>query len=143
MHFENENGLKPHFCPLLALNGPFLGQHIFFSNKQITFEDLRWERERERERKIKEEEEEEEEEEEIILFLQTNKLQITKLINNLVYKKGASHPYNVQDWHPFGSYSILLLFLIKRNWTTHTQETRSPQRQSSQSSFATSFQPEE
>ena len=30
MHFEQGNGLKPHFGPFLALNGPFLGQHIFF-----------------------------------------------------------------------------------------------------------------
>ena len=30
MIFEEENGLKPHFGPFLALNGPFLGQHIFF-----------------------------------------------------------------------------------------------------------------
>ena len=30
MHFEQENGLKPHFGPFLALNGLFLGQHIFF-----------------------------------------------------------------------------------------------------------------
>ena len=27
---EEENGLKPHFGPFLALNGPFLGQQIFF-----------------------------------------------------------------------------------------------------------------
>ena len=33
MHFEQENGLKPHFGPFLALNGPFLGQHIFFFQK--------------------------------------------------------------------------------------------------------------
>ena len=25
MHFEQANGLKPHFGPFLALNGPFLG----------------------------------------------------------------------------------------------------------------------
>ena len=31
MHFEQENGLKPHFGPFLALNGPFSGQHIFFT----------------------------------------------------------------------------------------------------------------
>ena len=31
MHFEQDNGLKPHFGPFLALNGPFLGQQIFFS----------------------------------------------------------------------------------------------------------------
>ena len=31
MHFEQENGLKPHFGPFLALNGPFLGQHIFLT----------------------------------------------------------------------------------------------------------------
>ena len=31
MHFDQENGLKPHFGPFLALNGPFLGHHIFFS----------------------------------------------------------------------------------------------------------------
>ena len=34
MHFEQENGLKPHFGPFLALNGPFLGQHIFFTKIQ-------------------------------------------------------------------------------------------------------------
>ena len=31
MSFEQENGLKPHFGPFLALNGPFLGQHIFLT----------------------------------------------------------------------------------------------------------------
>ena len=31
MHFEQDNGLKPHFSPFLALNGPFMGQQIFFS----------------------------------------------------------------------------------------------------------------
>ena len=31
MHINQENGLKPHFCPFLALIGPFLGQIIFFS----------------------------------------------------------------------------------------------------------------
>ena len=31
MHFLKENGLKPHFGPFSALNGPFLGQHIFFT----------------------------------------------------------------------------------------------------------------
>ena len=31
MHINQENDLKPHFGPFLALNGPFLGQHIFFS----------------------------------------------------------------------------------------------------------------
>ena len=31
MHFEQENGLKPHFGPFLALIGPFLAQIIFFS----------------------------------------------------------------------------------------------------------------
>ena len=31
MIFEQENGQKPHFSPFLALIGPFLGQHIFFS----------------------------------------------------------------------------------------------------------------
>ena len=34
MHFEQENDQKPHFGPFLALNGPFLGQHIFFSKIQ-------------------------------------------------------------------------------------------------------------
>ena len=34
MHFDQENGLKPHFGTFLALNGPFLGQHIFFSKIQ-------------------------------------------------------------------------------------------------------------
>ena len=29
MHFEQENGRKPHFSPFLALNGPFLGQQFF------------------------------------------------------------------------------------------------------------------
>ena len=28
MHFDQENGLKPHFGPFLALNGPFLGQNM-------------------------------------------------------------------------------------------------------------------
>ena len=41
MIFEQENGQKPHFSPFLALNGPFLGQHIFFQNsKNVTFLDL-------------------------------------------------------------------------------------------------------
>ena len=31
MIFEEENGLKPHFGPFLALNGPFLAHQIFFS----------------------------------------------------------------------------------------------------------------
>ena len=31
MRFEQENGLKPHFGPFLALIGPFLAQIIFFS----------------------------------------------------------------------------------------------------------------
>ena len=31
MHIEQENGLKPHICPFLALIGPFLAQIIFFS----------------------------------------------------------------------------------------------------------------
>ena len=30
MHINQENDLKPHFGPFLALNGPFLGQQIFF-----------------------------------------------------------------------------------------------------------------
>ena len=34
MIFEQENGQKPHFSPFLALIGPFLGQHIFFSKIQ-------------------------------------------------------------------------------------------------------------
>ena len=29
-HYEQENGLKPHFSPFLALNGPFLGQQNLF-----------------------------------------------------------------------------------------------------------------
>ena len=41
MHFEQENGLKPHFGPFLALNGPFLGQRIFLQkSKNVTFLDL-------------------------------------------------------------------------------------------------------
>ena len=28
-YIEQENGLKPHFGPFLALIGPFLGQQIF------------------------------------------------------------------------------------------------------------------
>ena len=32
MHFEQENGLKPHFGPFLALNRPFQGQQIFFQH---------------------------------------------------------------------------------------------------------------
>ena len=32
MHFEQDNGLKPHFGPFLALNGPFQGQQIFFQH---------------------------------------------------------------------------------------------------------------
>ena len=31
MLYEQENDQKPHFGPFLALNGPFLGQHIFFN----------------------------------------------------------------------------------------------------------------
>ena len=31
MHINQGNDLKPHFGPFLALNGPFLGQHIFFT----------------------------------------------------------------------------------------------------------------
>ena len=31
-HIEQENGLKPHFGPFLALIGPFLGQQIFFQH---------------------------------------------------------------------------------------------------------------
>ena len=31
MHFEQENGLKPHFGPFLALNGPFSRPANFFS----------------------------------------------------------------------------------------------------------------
>ena len=34
MHINQENDLKPHFGPFLALNCPFLGQHIFFSKIQ-------------------------------------------------------------------------------------------------------------
>ena len=34
MHFDQENDQKPHFGPFLALNGPFLGKHIFFSKIQ-------------------------------------------------------------------------------------------------------------
>ena len=34
MHFEQANSLKPHFSPFLALNGPFMGQQIFFSKIQ-------------------------------------------------------------------------------------------------------------
>ena len=30
MHINQENGLKPHSGPFLALTGPFLGQQIFF-----------------------------------------------------------------------------------------------------------------
>ena len=30
-HIEQENGLKPHFGPFLALNGPFSGPANFFS----------------------------------------------------------------------------------------------------------------
>ena len=39
MHINHENDLKPHFSPFLALNGPFLGQHVFFSQKSenVTF----------------------------------------------------------------------------------------------------------
>ena len=41
MHINQENDLKPHFGPFLALNGPFLGQHIFFQkSKNVTFLDL-------------------------------------------------------------------------------------------------------
>ena len=32
MHFEQENGLKRHFGPFLALIGLFLGQQIFFQH---------------------------------------------------------------------------------------------------------------
>ena len=31
-HIEQENGLKPHFGPFLALIGPFLGQQIFIQH---------------------------------------------------------------------------------------------------------------
>ena len=34
MHINQENDLKPHFGPFLALNGPFLGQHIFFQKSE-------------------------------------------------------------------------------------------------------------
>ena len=34
MHSEQINDQKPHFGPFLALNGPFLGKHIFFSKIQ-------------------------------------------------------------------------------------------------------------
>ena len=38
MHFEQMNDQKPHFGPFLALNCPFLGQHIFFQkSKNVTF----------------------------------------------------------------------------------------------------------
>ena len=41
MHNNQENDLKPHFGPFLALNGPSLGQHIFFQkSKNVTFLDL-------------------------------------------------------------------------------------------------------
>ena len=42
MHNNQENDLKPHFGPFLALNGPFLGQNIFFFQKSenVTFLDL-------------------------------------------------------------------------------------------------------
>ena len=41
MHINQENDLKPHFGPFLALNGPFLGQHIFFQKSEnVTFLDL-------------------------------------------------------------------------------------------------------
>ena len=33
-HLEQENDQKPHFGPFLALNCPFLAQHIFFSKIQ-------------------------------------------------------------------------------------------------------------
>ena len=33
MHFEQENGLKPHFGPFLALINPFLSQIILFKNR--------------------------------------------------------------------------------------------------------------
>ena len=40
MIFEEENGLKPHFGPFLALNGPFLGPRIFFrKSAYVTFLD--------------------------------------------------------------------------------------------------------
>ena len=32
MNFEQENGLKPHFGPSLALIGPMLGPTIFFQH---------------------------------------------------------------------------------------------------------------
>ena len=41
MHNNQENDLKPHFGPFLALNGPFLGQQIFFQKSENnTFLDL-------------------------------------------------------------------------------------------------------
>ena len=41
MHINQENDLKPHFGPFLALNGPFLAQHIFFQKSEnVTFLDL-------------------------------------------------------------------------------------------------------
>ena len=41
MHINQENDLKPHFGPFLALNGPFLGQHFFFQKSEnVTFLDL-------------------------------------------------------------------------------------------------------
>ena len=35
MDLEQENGLKPHFGPFLALNGPILGPKKLFSAPQI------------------------------------------------------------------------------------------------------------
>ena len=41
MHFDQENGLKPHFGPFLALNGPFWANTFFFQkSKNVTFLDL-------------------------------------------------------------------------------------------------------
>ena len=41
MHVKQDNDLKPHFGPFLVVNGPFLGQHIFFQKSEnITFLDL-------------------------------------------------------------------------------------------------------
>ena len=38
MHFEQTNGLNPHFGPFLAPHGPFLGQHIFLQKSEnVTF----------------------------------------------------------------------------------------------------------
>ena len=39
MHVEQDD-LKPHFGPFLALNSPFLGQQIFFQKSEnVTFLD--------------------------------------------------------------------------------------------------------